>query len=132
MAQRNTLELIGAVDSEKASHPVGTLIEVVYDIPALRRKITYLGYVAVRPEDKAKMSVVTNKYGCERILPVAATYTLNTISKDIYDYLETENGQIITQTTETSHLADLTFDPTNPAFLVTEVSESIPEPRIAS
>ena len=129
MAPRTTLELIDVTKHSEVSHPIGTIIEVIYDIPDLQRKIAYLGIVAVRPDDKAKQTVVTNKYGAERILGVAETYTLTTLSKTIHNYIETDDGLEIIESNESSSLADLIFDPKSAAFTITPAPELVPQPR---
>lgn len=130
MATRNTLELIDVNNPPEESYPVGTLLEIIYDRPALQRRVNYIGRVLVRPEEKAKQSVVTRKYGPERIIPVAATYTIKPLSMKIEDYIVTEDGLEVIQTTNCPSLATLIFDPTKPAFTVTPAPESVPQPRV--
>jgi len=130
MAPRTTSELIDITKRPEKSFPVGSMIEVVYDMPELDRKTTYLGTVAVRPEEKAKQTVVTNKYGDERIIQVAATYTLKTIAKSIHYYIATDDGLEIIESNNCRYVADLVFDPSHPAFSITPAPEIAPEQRI--
>lgn len=130
MSPRTTLELIDITKQPEVSHPIGMMVEVIYDLPAQERKIAYLGTVATRPEDKAKQTVVTNKYGPERIMTMAETYTLTTISKTIHQYVETDDGPEIIESKNSEYVADLIFDPTNPAFTIKPVPELVPQPRI--
>ncbi|MDL2342020.1 MAG: hypothetical protein QFB87_03010 [Patescibacteria group bacterium] len=101
------------------------LVEVVYTSPISDRVTTYLGLIAARPEDKAKLTVICNKYGGERILTVAQTYTIATISQSIVQRHIDEFGEL--QTIEFDvHPADLVFDPASDQYKITAVEAIIP------
>ena len=46
--------------------------------------ILYIGQISRRPEDKAEDTTVTSKYGEERIIGLAPTYTVDCIAKTRY------------------------------------------------
>ncbi len=129
MVASGTLELAKNIETRQASFPLGSLVEVTYTNPDLLSSYTYLGTVAMRPEDKARMSVLTNKLGGEHIIPMAETYTIKTQTKTRHDHLPAEEGVEQQRVSTAVHPADLIFDPTYEAFSIVQVEPAIPAPR---
>lgn len=129
MVASGTLELANVINERQVSIPIGSLVEVTYTQHDRLRSYTYLGTVAMRPEDKARMSVVTNKLGGEHIIPFAETYTIKTLEKTRHDFLPADNDRPQQCVSTPVNPVDLIFDPSHVEFSIDVIEPAIPFPR---
>lgn len=129
MVASGTLELAVEIEQRQASFPIGSLVEVTYTQRDQLRTYSYLGTVAMRPEDKALMSVVTNKLGGEHIIPLAETYTIKTLKKTRHDFTPATNDTPQKCISTPLRPVDLIFDPLHAEFSIDAAQPVVPSPR---
>lgn len=122
MLTQTNPEIVSLSVRATARTNLGDLVEVIFKSPSRPRTITYLGYVANRPADKAEVTIITHKLGGEQLLTMQPTYTIQTVSQIAHDTLPDDSVCEVLMTP-----ADLIFDPSSSDYSIRRAEVQLPE-----